>query len=147
MKARLCRSRWTMQVCTVASGKTAVIASGKPFRPSTTASRMSSTPRFRSSFMTRSLQARMRGALLSKARRGELAVTLPVGYRRRPDGAVVQDPDEAVRLAGGAGVERVGPLGDARAVLRHFAGNSLAFPRLAQAGPEAGRIAWVRPTY
>ena len=43
-----------MQVCTVASGKTAVIASGKPFRPSTTAIRMSSTPRFRSSFMTRS---------------------------------------------------------------------------------------------
>ena len=43
-----------MQVWTVASGKTARIASGKPFRPSTTASRISSTPRFRSSFMTRS---------------------------------------------------------------------------------------------
>src|SRR3982751_4997655 len=28
-KARLWRSRWTMQVCTVASGKTAVIASGE----------------------------------------------------------------------------------------------------------------------
>src|SRR5436190_19547179 len=52
------------------------------------------------------LRARMRGNLLSKARRGELAVTLPVGYRRRPDGAVVQDPDEAVRLAVAAVFER-----------------------------------------
>ena len=48
------RSRWTLQVWTTASGNTARIASGKPFRPSTTASRISSTPRFRSSFITRS---------------------------------------------------------------------------------------------
>src|SRR5690349_19417714 len=89
----------------------------------------------------------MRGALLSKARRGELAVTLPVGYRRRPDGAVVQDPDEAVRLAVAAVFERFAALGNARAVLRHFAGNGLAFPRLVQAGPEMGRIVWVRPRY
>src|SRR3982751_1271106 len=43
------------------------------------------------------LQARMRGALLSNARRGELVVRLPVGYRRRPDGVAILDPDEAVR--------------------------------------------------
>src|SRR5262245_47816338 len=43
-----------MQVCTMVRGKTAVMASGKPFRPSTTANRRSSTPRFLSSFMTRS---------------------------------------------------------------------------------------------
>src|SRR3954469_1225118 len=42
-----------MQIWTVASGKTAVIASGKPFRPSTTAISTSSTPRFLSSVMTR----------------------------------------------------------------------------------------------
>src|ERR1044071_1408685 len=42
-----------MQVCTVACGKTAVIASGNPFSPSTTAISTSSTPRFFSSFMTR----------------------------------------------------------------------------------------------
>src|SRR5215208_7808746 len=66
------------------------------------------------------LHARMRGNLLNKARRGELAVALPVGYRRRPDGAVVQDPDEAVRLAVATVFERFGALGNARAVLRHF---------------------------
>ena len=40
------RSRCTMQVCTTVSGKAVSSASGKPFRPSTTATRMSSTPRF-----------------------------------------------------------------------------------------------------
>src|SRR3954463_10170205 len=89
------------------------------------------------------LQARMRGALLSKARRGELAVTLPGGYRRRPDGAVVQDPDEAVRLAVAAVFERFAALGNARAVLRHFAEHALKMPRLLQQGAEAGRIVWV----
>lgn len=51
-KSRPLRKRWTMQVYTLAFGKTAVIASGKPFRPSTTAISRSSTPWF--SFMTRS---------------------------------------------------------------------------------------------
>src|SRR3954468_19475490 len=43
-----------MQVSTCACGNTAVIASGKPFRPSTTAISTSSTPRFFSSVITRS---------------------------------------------------------------------------------------------
>ena len=93
------------------------------------------------------LQARMRGALLNKAQRGELAVALPVGYRRRPDGVVVQDPDEAVRLAVATVFERFSTLGNARAVLRHFAEHDLAFPRLVQSGPAMGRIAWARPSY
>ena len=46
------RIKCTMHVCTHACGNTAVIASGKPFSPSTTEIRMSSTPRLRSSFMT-----------------------------------------------------------------------------------------------
>ena len=46
------RIRCTMQVCTMACGNTAVMASGKPLRPSTTATRMSAMPRFLSSFMT-----------------------------------------------------------------------------------------------
>ena len=53
-KSMLLRSKWTMHVWTMASGNTAVIASGKPLRPSTTASMISSVPRFLSSFITRS---------------------------------------------------------------------------------------------
>ena len=40
------RMRWIMQVWTIVGGNTAAIASGNPFRPSTTAIKMSSTPRF-----------------------------------------------------------------------------------------------------
>ena len=93
------------------------------------------------------LQARMHGALLNKAQRGELAVALPVGYRRRPDGVVVQDPDDAVRLAVAMVFERFAASGNARAVLRHFVGNGLRLPRILQAGPEKGQVLWSRPAY
>ena len=93
------------------------------------------------------LHARMQGALRSKAERGELAVALPVGYRRRPDGVVMQDPDDAVRLAITTVFERFAALGNARAVLRHFIEHGLALPRLVQAGPDSGRIVWEQPVY
>lgn len=93
------------------------------------------------------LRGRMRGNLLNKARRGELAQRLPVGFRRRPDGVVVQDPDDAVRLAITTVFERFTVLRSARAVQRHFRDNGLLLPRLLQTGAAAGSIAWVRPTY
>jgi DNA invertase Pin-like site-specific DNA recombinase len=93
------------------------------------------------------LRGRMRGNLLNKARRGELALRLPVGFRRRPDGGVVQDPDDAVRLAIATVFERFAVLRSARAVQRHFLENRLALPRCAQTGATAGSITWVRPTY
>lgn len=93
------------------------------------------------------LHARMQGALRSKAERGELAVALPVGYRRRPDSVVMQDPDDAVRLAITTVFERFAALGNARAVLRHFIEHGLALPRLVQAGPDSGRIVWEQPVY
>ena len=93
------------------------------------------------------LQARMHGALMNKAQRGELAVALPVGYRRRPDGTVVQDPDDAVRLAVAMVFDRFATLGNARAVLRHLADHGLKLPRVLQAGPEMGQAVWVRPAY
>ncbi|WP_145145859.1 recombinase family protein [Roseomonas gilardii] len=93
------------------------------------------------------LHARMRGNLLNKARRGELALRLPVGYRRLGDGTVVQDPDEAVRAALARIFERFAVLRNARAVQRHFAEHRLPMPRLIQQGAEAGRIVWVAPTY
>ena len=50
----LLRIWWTMQVCTQACGKTASIASGNPVRPSTQATRTSSTPRWCRSLRTAS---------------------------------------------------------------------------------------------
>ena len=94
------------------------------------------------------LHARMRGNLLNKARRGELALRLPVGYRRLGDGTVVLEPDEQVRATLALLFERFALLRNARAVQRYFArARPAMMPRLIQQGAEAGRIVWVRPTY
>jgi DNA invertase Pin-like site-specific DNA recombinase len=43
------------------------------------------------------IKQRMWNGRIGKARRGELAVPLPVGYLRLADGQVVKDPDEQVQ--------------------------------------------------
>jgi DNA invertase Pin-like site-specific DNA recombinase len=93
------------------------------------------------------LHARMRGGLLNKARRGALALRLPVGYRRVADGSVVQDPDEQVRTTLHTLFDRFALLGNARAVQRAFIEEGLLLPRYLQCGPDAGRLVWVPPTY
>jgi DNA invertase Pin-like site-specific DNA recombinase len=93
------------------------------------------------------LYSRMRGNLLNKARRGELALRLPVGYRRLPDGQVVLDPDEEVRRTLELLFAQFASLRSARAVQRYFHQHQLKIPRLVQYGPGAGQLLWVRPTY
>ena len=93
------------------------------------------------------LRARMRGNLLNKARRGELALRLPVGYRRLGDGTVVLDPEEQVRQTLARILERFSVLRNARAVQRELNAQRLQMPRLIQIGADAGKLAWVQPTY
>jgi len=93
------------------------------------------------------LRARMRGGLLTKARRGALALRLPVGYRRLHDGTVVLDPDEQVRATLRTLFAQFDRLKNARAVQRHFREHGLQMPRYVQAGLDYGRLVWVRPTY
>jgi len=45
------------------------------------------------------LKQRLHQGKLNKARRGELPFAPPIGYIRRPSGAVTLDPDEQVREA------------------------------------------------
>lgn len=93
------------------------------------------------------LRARMRGNLLNKARRGELALRLPVGYRRLGDGTVVLDPEEEVRQTLARIFERFAVLRNARAVQRELNAQRLRMPRMIQVGADAGKLAWVQPTY
>jgi len=93
------------------------------------------------------LRARMRGNLLNKARRGELALRLPVGYRRLGDGTVVLDPEEQVRQVLTRIFERFGVLRNARAVQRELNAQQLQMPRLVQFGADSGKLVWVQPTY
>ena len=93
------------------------------------------------------LQARMRGNLLNKARRGELALRLPVGYRRLPDDTVILDPDEQVQATIHTIFAQFSVLRSARAVQRYFYEHHLSLPRLIQTGLDTGQIRWVTPTY
>lgn len=93
------------------------------------------------------LYNRMRGNLLSKAHRGELALRLPVGYRRLQDGQVTLDPDEQVRRTLELLFDQFAILRSARAVQRYFDQHQLKMPRLVQHGSGAGQLYWVRPTY
>jgi len=93
------------------------------------------------------LRARMQGSLLNKARHGELALRLPVGYRRLHDGMVVLDPDEQVRGTLRIIFEQFSHLRSARAVQRYFYQHELQMPRLIQVGLDYGKIIWVKPTY
>jgi DNA invertase Pin-like site-specific DNA recombinase len=93
------------------------------------------------------LQARMHGSLLNKARHGELALRLPVGYRRQHDGTVILDPDEQVRQTLQIIFEQFGHLRNARAVQRYFYEHEILMPRLIQQGLDYGKLMWVKPTY
>jgi len=93
------------------------------------------------------LRARMRENLLNKARRGELVLRLPVGYRRLVDNTVVLEPDEQVRHTLQLLFEKFKLLKSGRAVQRYFLQNQLQMPRLIQRGPDKGQIIWVKPAY
>ena len=93
------------------------------------------------------LQARLQGARLSKVRRGELALPLPVGYVRGRDGQVELDPDQEVQGALRAIFAQFERLGTAAGVLRFFRAHGLRLPRRPVGGPAHGELVWAKPSY
>jgi DNA invertase Pin-like site-specific DNA recombinase len=89
------------------------------------------------------IRARLRGGQLSKARRGELAMPLPVGLVTDPAGKVVLDPDAGVQHAVGHLFATFARTGSARAVVQAFAGEGLLFPARVRFGPHKGELAWM----
>jgi hypothetical protein len=86
-------------------------------------------------------------ALLNKARRGELATWLPVGYERLDDGQVVFTPNQEVQSAIRLGLAQFERLGSARAVLLYCCQQHLELPPKIQSGLARGEIEWVKPSY
>jgi DNA invertase Pin-like site-specific DNA recombinase len=86
-------------------------------------------------------------ALLNKARRGELALRLPVGLQRLEEGQVIFTPDQAVQQAIHLVFEQFQQQGSARTTLHYFRDNALLMPRYRHAGPNQGQIEWVKPSY
>ena len=88
------------------------------------------------------IRARLQGGILSKARRGELPMPLPVGLVTDPAGNVVLDPDHAVQNAIRHLFTTFAQTGSARAVVYAFHRDGLLFPSRIRKGPRKGELAW-----
>jgi DNA invertase Pin-like site-specific DNA recombinase len=88
------------------------------------------------------IRARLRGGILSKARRGELQMALPVGLLYDPTGKVVLDPDTGVQHALHHLFQTFERTGSARAVVQAFHQEGLLFPARVRAGGRKGDLVW-----
>lgn len=88
------------------------------------------------------LKARLRGGVLSKARRGELVQPLPVGLVYDPVGNVVLDPDTSVTGPVARVFTTFTATGSALAVVKAFTADGLLFPRRLTSGPRKGELVW-----
>jgi DNA invertase Pin-like site-specific DNA recombinase len=88
------------------------------------------------------IRARLRGGIISKARRGELITPLPVGLAYDAAGHVVLDPDTAVRGAVAHLFATFAATGSATACVKAFSTAGLSFPWRHRAGPRKGEIDW-----
>ena len=93
------------------------------------------------------LKARMRGGQLSKARRGELRMTPPVGLVHRPDGTIDLDPDAEVQAAVRLVFDTFERTGSAMRTVRHFLDQGILFPRRLRKGPNKGELRWAPPRH
>ena len=88
------------------------------------------------------LRARLRGGILSKARRGELKTPLPVGLVYDAQGRVVLDPDRQVQDALRALFTTYERTGSGCATVRYFRDQGLLFPRRLRRGVRKGELVW-----
>lgn len=89
------------------------------------------------------IRARLIGGQLSKARRGELQMPLPVGLVYDPTGKVVLDPDTGVQQAIRQVFTLFARTGSARAVVQQFNADKLLFPVRVRTGAHKGELAWM----
>lgn len=88
------------------------------------------------------LRARLRGGILSKARRGELETPLPIGFVYDAATRVILDPDQQIQGTLRIFFETFRRTGSAMATLKAFRTQQLLFPRRARHGSHAGDVLW-----
>ena len=88
------------------------------------------------------IRNRLTAGLLAKAERGELALTLPIGFMRDPSGMVVKDPDMAVQERLGLVFEMFLKFRTVAKVMRMLNDRGLDLPRR----DRHGDLCWTRAT-
>jgi len=88
------------------------------------------------------IRARLRGGIISKARRGELITPLPAGLAYDPAGHVTPGPGTAVQGALRRLFTTFESTGPASACVKAFNTDQLAFPWRHLAGPRKGELDW-----
>lgn len=88
------------------------------------------------------LKRRLHAGAWHKAERGELALPLPVGLVRLPDGAVALDPDEEVQARLRLVFAKFTELGSAKAVVRYLQQAGLPVPARPLRGPAPWPLQW-----
>jgi DNA invertase Pin-like site-specific DNA recombinase len=90
------------------------------------------------------ITARLLGGQLSKAKRGELPLLLPVGFVYDPAGRVAMDPDAGVQHALRHLFATFARTGSARATVQTFRDEGLLFPARVRRGPHKGSLSGCR---
>lgn len=88
------------------------------------------------------IRSRLTAGLIAKAKRGELALTLPVGLVRDPSGVVLKDPDTAVQGRLGLVFKLFMKLRSVAKVMRMLNARGLDLPRR----DRHGELYWARAT-
>lgn len=88
------------------------------------------------------LRARLRGGILSRARRGELKQMLPIGFVHDAEDRVMLDPDAQVQQALHLLFATYQRTGSCLAVAKAFHAQQLLFPRRIRSGPKKGQLVW-----
>src|SRR5487761_1283206 len=88
------------------------------------------------------LKARLRGGILSRARRGELKQMLPVGFVHDARDCVILDPDSQVQAALRLFFDTFRRTGSCLAVVKEFHAKELLFPRRLRSGAHKGELVW-----
>ncbi len=92
------------------------------------------------------LRSRLRGGILSKARRGELKTRLPTGFVYDHNDKIVIDPDKQVQQSIRLFFDIFQRTGAAFATVKAFAKDDVKFPCRLHLGPDKGKIKWQRLT-
>ena len=92
------------------------------------------------------LRSRLRGGVLSKARRGELKTRLPTGFVYDHNDKVIIDPDKQIQQSIRLFFDIFQRTGAAFATVKAFATDDMKFPNRLHLGPDKGKVKWQRLT-